>query len=282
MGERNQPITAIMDCIKETLDKKTPEQLADETAIKDATVKELINKYSTDSFKLNVDLIYRADTSFIPTDSDPQLTMEERGSIGQDKDYQLLLSLKTKGYRDKSVSEFLQDYIELAQNPHFKEACTNVFRDIFLNDVQVDISDEDITFLKTTFEATSQEFIAQYHYSNELPTLRYSIEEQKNEVFNGSNIIVFDLNVDYDISYAVLNDTELTVAERDNILINIQKDIQKFIDDKTEDELINSKQELEKKANELEEKYSNNKIKIKINIISYQVHDERDDIKSLQ
>lgn len=285
MGERNRVIFAIMDGIQEVLSGRTGEQLADETGTKaalDAKTNELTKQFATDGFQIEVDLSYRAEVAAPSEQAGGQEALEERGSIGTETDYRLLLSLKTEGYANVSVSDFLQSYTELAQNPDFQKAYARVSRDIFNHDVRVDITDEEMSFLETTLEATSQEFIAQHHAKNELPTLRYWIERQRSEAYNGHDIAVFELFVDYKIVYSISDDAGLMVGERDTILLAIVNDMRSFVDGRTEDELAYGQSALEAKTERLEQQYSNGKIQLKINIISYRADDQSEDVQALQ
>jgi len=284
MKERNRAIAAIRDGIQEVLGSRTDGQLTDEAetqAALDNKIKELTEKYSSNSFQLETDLSYRADTIISPAPSDGQADMEERGDIGTEADYQLLLSLKTNGYKNLPVSDFLQSYTDLVQSADFQEACTRVLRDIACDDVRVTVTDDGMSFLETTLEATSQEFVAKYQDGYELPTLRYRIEKRRNETVNGQDILVFELFVDYCIDYSIL-DGGLTVGERDTVLISIKNGVQGFIDSLTEDELINGQTALEAKIKNLEQQYSNNKMQLNINTISYRASDQYEDIQALQ
>lgn len=285
MGKRNEAIRSIMDCIQETLDSRNAEQLLDEAGTQttlDKKIKELVEKYTTDSFQIETELLYRTNVVATSEITSEHTVVEQRGDVGSEADYQLLLSLKTDGFENESVSDFLQNYVELAQTPDFEDAYARVSRDISCNDSRVALTDDEMDFLKATLKATSQEFIAKYQNDNELSTLRYQIEKQISETAKGKDILVFELLIDYNITYSVLNDTKLTIGERDATLSAVNNGVEYFVDSRTIDEFANGKSELETEIEKLEQQYSNNKMQVTINVISYQSFDQRDEIQSLQ
>lgn len=288
MGEKNRAITDIMDSIQELLDTRTSEQLADEAVtqtVLDTKVNDLADQFSNDSFRIEVDLSYRAEAATSSELPGGQMPLEERGEVGTEVDYRLLLSLKTDDYADKSVSDFLHSYTELAQNSDFEKAYERVSRDIASNDVRVDITNEEMRFIETTLEATSQEFVAMYQHGNEPPTLRYRIEKQRCVTINEGDLrdpIVFELFIDYSFVYSIQDDTGLTVGERDTVLLAANNDIHSFIDGCAEAELVNGQAALDTEFERLEQRYSNGKIKLSIDVISYQAHDQNVDVQVLQ
>lgn len=285
MGERNEAICSIMDAVQETLDSRTAKQLSDEAGTQTALnikIKELVKEYTTDSFQIEAELLYRTDAVTPPEITGEHASVEERGDVGTEEDYQLLLSLKTDGYENKSVSDFLQSYVELAQTPGFEDAYARVSRDISYNDIHAAVTNDEMNFLKVTLEAASQEFIAKYQNDNELSALHYRIEKQISETVKGKDISVFELLIDYNIMYSILNDTELTVGERDASLLAVKNGVEYFVDSRTVDELANGKSALETEIEKLEQQYSNSKMQVIIHIISYQAFDQRSEIQSLQ
>lgn len=285
MGKRNEAIRSIMNGIQETLDTRNAEQLLDEAGTQaelDIKVKALVEKYTTDSFQIETELLYRADVVSPPEITGEHMAVEQRGDAGSEADYQLLLSLKTDGYENKPVSDFLQSYAKLAQTPGFEDAYARVARDLSCKDTRVVLTDDEINFLKVTLEATSQEFVTKYQNGDGLSTLRYRIEKQINETIKGKDISVFELLIDYNIMYSALNETKLTVGERDAALSAVNKGVECLVDGRTIDELANGKSELETEIKKLEQQYSNNNMLVTINIINYQAFDQRDEIQSLQ
>lgn len=285
MGKRNEAIRSILDCVQETLDSISAERLLDEAgtqAALDKKIKELVEKYTSDSFQIEAELLYRTDVDAPSEITGENGAAEQRGDVGTEADYQLLLFLKTDGYEKESVSDFLQGYVKLAQTPGFEDAYARVSRDISYNDTRVALTGDEMDFLKVTLEATSQEFIEKYQNGSGLSTLCYRIEKQAGETVKGKNISVFELLIDYNITYSVLNDAKLTVGERDCALRAVKHGLENFVDGRTIDELANGKAELETEITKLEQQYSSNKMQVTINIISYQAFDQRDEIQSLQ
>lgn len=284
MGKRNIAIRSIMNCIQETLNSRNAEQLLDETGTQTALnkkIKDLVEKYTTDSFKIQTELLYRTNVVAPPEITGERTAVEQRGDVGSEADYQLLLSLKTDGFEKESVSDFLKSYVKLAQTPGFEDAYARVTRDISWDDTRIALTTDEMNFLKITLEATSQEFIAKYQNDNSFSTLRYRIEKQIIETTKEKDISVFELLIDYNITYSVLNDTKLTVGERDATLFAVNNGVEYFVKGRTINELANGKSELETEIEKLEQQYSNNKLQMTINIISYQAFDQRDEIKPL-
>lgn len=95
-------------------------------------------------------------------------------------------------------------------------------------------------------------------------------------------VVPCKLYFDYSIKYPVPEVAGLTVGERDTALFAVKNGVEYFVDSRTIDELASGKSTLETEMNKLEQLYSNSKMQVTINIISYQAFDQRDDIQSLQ
>lgn len=283
MDERNHAISTMIITIEDTLNTSTQEQLLNEKEIQKSLENEMLRleeQVNNISFEIKTELSYRVvlqtsgvDLQINQVPFDEKRDIKLRENVGTEEDYNLLLSLKTDGYSEMSVEEFLQSYIDIAQLDNFQEAYTKVLSDISLDDIQVDISKEELNFITTTLEATSQEFIAKYHSENKKPELRCRIEKQNFDAVSGRNAIVFNLFIDYILNYTVMEEDEYTIAERDKVLRSVKEEINKFIDQQNEDKLINEKSRLEDEIERIVQQFSNDKIQINIDIISFQTQE---------
>ena len=93
-------------------------------------------------------------------------------------------------------------------------------KDISLKDSGTSLSDSELEFLETIFEATASEFavknLAEYQTEPlSLPFLNYRIDDTNNAPS------LYSLYIDCDIKYSVLDDTKVTVKERDLVLNNV-------------------------------------------------------------
>lgn len=285
MGERNHAISQMVTGFEDVINDATAEQLTNKIEIQKALevkARKLSEQFSNPAFQIKAELSYRVDNA----QSDKIFpngvpVTEQRGDVGTEADYCLLLNLKTEDFPEMSIEDFLQSYIELAQTGNFQDSYAKVHRDISMNDIQVTLSDEERVFLAITLEATSQEFTAKFQNKNKTPSLRYRIEKRENKIMGGQEIPVFELFVEYILSYTVLNNKSLSVQERDTFLIGITDGIKTFIDNQTQNELINGELALKAEISRLEQQFNNTKIQANINIAAFQAHDLQGNIKSL-
>ena len=143
-------------------------------------------------------------------------------------------------------------------------------KDISLKDSGTSLSDSELEFLETIFEATASEFavknLAEYQTEPlSLPFLNYRIDHTNNAPS------LYSLYIDCDIKYRVLDDTKVTVKERDLVLNNVKNVMNSFVDTRTEDELLNGKEDFEIEMQEVEKAYANDGIQIDIEIKSYEI-----------
>ena len=143
-------------------------------------------------------------------------------------------------------------------------------KDISLKDSGTSLSDSELEFLETIFEATASEFavknLAEYQTEPlSLPFLNYRIDDTNNAPS------LYSLYIDCDIKYSVLDDTKVTVKERDLVLNNVKNAMNSFVDTRTEDELLNGKEDFEIEMQEVEKAYANDGIQIDIEIKSYEI-----------
>lgn len=285
MGERNRAVSEMANGFANVINGSTAEQLSNEIEMQkalEAKAQKLSEQFSDSAFQITAEISYRADNAqsekILPNG---ETVTEQRGDIGTEADYRLLLSLKSEGYQEMSVDEFLQNYIELAQKDGFQDSYARVQRDISMNDIQVTLSDEERAFLTITLEATSQEFTAKFQSKSKTPSLRYRIEKRETEVMDGQEIPVFEIFIDYVLNYNVLDSKGLSVQERDTFLIGITDGIKTFIDKQTENELINGELTLKAETSRLEQQFNNTEIQANIDIAAFQAHDLQSNIQSL-
>ncbi|WIV13756.1 hypothetical protein [Proteiniborus sp. MB09-C3] len=285
MDERNRAISEMVAGFEDVVNGGTAEQLSNEIEMQKALeikAQKLSEEFSNAAFQIMAELSYRVNNA--PSERilpNGETVTEQRGDVGTEADYRLLLSLKAEGYQEMSVEDFFQNYIELVQKEGFQDSYARVQRDISMNDIQVTLSDEERAFLTITLEATSQEFTAKFQNKSKTPSLRYRIEKRETEVVDGQEIPVFELFIDYILNYTVLDSKGLSVQERDTFLIGITDGIKTFIDKQTENELINGELTLKAETSRLEQQFNNTEIQANIDIAAFQAHDLQSNIQSL-
>ena len=184
------------------------------------------------------------------------------------KDYEKILELKTEDIAEKTVSDFLNIYVEKVQSEEFQNIQNKVFRSITENNIPTYLSDEDLDFLTITLEATSSEFIALYHEKSEKNVIEYSIDS----ISDDSNNDKYNFFMNYEVTYTMSDSTKILIKDRDAGIRAIKEGAESYIKDKTKDELMHGgMKDLKNFLDEIAENNSNNDIKFSILISSYKI-----------
>lgn len=230
----------------------------------DEKAKSLTNELSNENFTVLISGVCRfeegqnADT--IQHDEHKDITSFEVSK----EEYEQLISLNTNNISEKTVADFLQIYVDKIQSEEFQNIQNKVFRNIAENKIPTYVTDEDLDFLTITLEATSKEFVALYQEKSEKAAIEYRIDNVK----NNKGCVVF---VNYEVLYTIADNNKLKIKDRDDRIRAIKADIEKYIQDKTKEELNIGFENIQAFLKELAEKYSNEDIKFEVLINSYNV-----------
>ena len=152
-----------------------------------------------------------------------------------EEDYKSLLALKTSDYQDMSVADFNMALLEWANENHDRMERVNC--DTGWNDFQVTLDDEELSFVKLTVYLSGNEN-AKYVQSSytgrpeEEPVYNQDLP-QKTIVENGRTAWC---SLWYQFSYSLAD--YATVGERDYCIRNMIKDIEKFWNETSTEEML--------------------------------------------
>ena len=113
-------------------------------------------------------------------------------------------------------------------------------------------------------EATSKEFIALYQEKSKKTTIEYRID-------NMGSSKDYEFFTNYNILYTISDRTKIKIKDRDYRIKAIKDSIEKYVDNKTKDELEGGLEKFKSFLKELTIKYSTDNIKFEISVNSYNV-----------
>lgn len=159
-------------------------------------------------------------------------------------DYQMALGLKSAGYEKMSVGEFDKLVADYGDEEAFHQREKPLQR--LKSSYSWDKADSQFVHLTLTaaFDASAIK-----HYGGYCTSMRPSFSDEvgrvrEEDVF-GDKYPVFEAEMSYSITYEVPDESKLTVGERDGLILSYRAAVQKFLDGKTEKELLND-EEMEK------------------------------------
>ncbi len=194
---------------------------------------------------------------------------------GTEEDYRTLFALKTSGYENLPLADFNPALLEWAnENP---EGMNRISEDTGWNDFQVSLTDEELSFVKSTVFLSGMENgkAIQSSYAGE-PVSPYYEEElpQKIAVENGAAAWC---SLYYRFSYSISDAETVTVGERDHHIESMINAIHAFWDSADIEELLTmSEGDIVQELERIAAKYSTNNVMITID--SGQVHFEHADL----
>lgn len=190
--------------------------------------------------------------------------------------YAKLMTYKTENYSRQSVADFNKvllngNYLE------FNELYCTVMSGILPDD-------ENYDFIMLTLSASISEIYCEQAAKNEEPGIFGYVEKKRQSVESVSDeedlptkepIYDFLFNASYYINYTIPDPALLTVAERDYALHTIHVKLQRYIDELSETELMNSniRTLLADKADEISNSVSTDNIKLSCEINDIEIHD---------
>ena len=242
----NDTRLGVMSVMQDTLRNKTKDELRDETAIR-ADVQFQIDHLLQDTNQ-TAELSAAIEFAYFPlpaagekqqvSGANEQGDQESRrGGYGTKEDYQSLLALKTPDYTSMSVADFNAKLLAWADEDFSR--MERVDADMLCNDFQVSLSEEDLAFIRLTVDLSGTENgeFVQSSYTNEVetdPVYQQSLPQKLER--DGEQPVWCDLY--YQFSYHIADKEKVTVGERDLLVGGMVRDIQRFWDETTLDELL--------------------------------------------
>ena len=177
-------------------------------------------------------------------------------------DYHSLFTLMTPGYRDMSAADFDNALLDWG-NDHY-DSYERIREDDFLDDFQIDLSEEELSFVRLTMALSGEE---NYRMVQSLKTgcpkedpvyrsCRFNRAEEDGLIWCG---------FDYAFSYHLADEDNITVGERDRLIGGVIQDIEAFwTDTDLEDLLKLTRGDVLEKLEAIAGRYSNRKVSITI------------------
>ncbi|MCI8852760.1 MAG: M56 family metallopeptidase [Lachnospiraceae bacterium] len=159
---------------------------------------------------------------------------------GTRQDYDSLLKLRVEGYDKLSLEEFNGKLLDWCnENP---EGMERIAEDVFLEDYQVSLTEEEKEFVSRTFPLSREEnyrMVTSWQTGEPLkPAWVGSRKWVKQEESTGNWCTLY-----YQFSYEIPDQSRVTVGERDRLVGGMEKEIRRFWEDSSLQELLAMKEE---------------------------------------
>ena len=276
----NDTRLGVMSVMQDTLRNKTKDELRDETAIR-ADVKFLIdhllqNINQTPELSATIEFAYfplpaageKQQVSGANEKGNPE---SRRVGYGTKEDYQSLLALKTSNYASMSVADFNAKLLAWADENFGR--MERVDADTLCNDFQVNLSEEELAFIRLTvfLSGTENGEFVQSNYTSDTVADPIYQESLPQKVDKSNEKATMWCDFGYRFSYHIANQKKLTIGERDRCIGGMIKAVEKFWNDTTLNDLLTmTKSDMISYLNSLAAEYSTDNIVITIS--SEQVH----------
>lgn len=277
VGEHDKTIQGVMNEFETFMKSKNSEQLQDKNAMHtaiQAEIERLVNKWGTKDLKLDISYFYMPLTVFdIPNGNTTNeiRSDDERGTPGNREDYNSFLSLKTSDYKNQSVSDF--NYSLLAWADNNREAHQRILKDVAMNDIRVNLTNEELSFVTLTFSISNAQNAIMIRNGN-YGDSKIDLDMQYDLITSEEPLVWYKLW--YQISIKISDANKLTIGERDLYLSNVINGMRTFWDEKGIDNLATVNEEIcRTQLNALLNQNGNSLIKIEIRNISFEGLDER-------
>lgn len=256
---------------------KTVEELQNQQEILKDIREELelrIKKYGNKNLQISINNYFYSPLTIYDTPNSSSDEIERRKyPNGTKEDYSSLLALKTENYKQMSISDFNSILLDWANNNF--DSLERIQTDVSWNDYQVDLSEDELSFVVLTIGLSNTE------NSERIRSLNTGIPE-KNPWVSNFNLekrgkLVW-CRLYYQFPYHISNKEKLTVGERDYRVGSVVDGIQTFWDETSLDDLLNmTEDDIILYMQELASKYSNDLITISIakDQVQFEKMDER-------
>lgn len=256
---------------------KTVEELQNQQEILKDIREELefrIKKYGNKNLQISINNYIYSPLTIHDTPNPRSDEIESRKyPNGTKEDYSSLLTLKTENYKQMSISDFNSNLLDWANNNF--DSLERIQTDVSWNDYQVDLSEDELSFVLSTIRFSNIE------NSVMIRSLNTGMPEKNPSVgnFNLEKRSKFAwCRLYYQFPYHISNKEKLTVGERDYRVGSVVDGIQTFWDETSLDDLLNmTEDDIILYMQELASKYSNDLITISIakDQVQFEKMDER-------
>lgn len=268
--EYNNTRIAAIQVLQDLLNTKTKEDLRDYSAMEKAIDNEIkLIRQQMDTNAVQIDVEY----SFMPLDfyEDIDISSIEneqeirQAAYGTKEDYASLLALKTPNYANMAVADFNLKLLGWADTNN--ERMERIDADCGWNDYQVDLSDDDLSFVRLTIYLSGQEngkHVQSLYTGNPEADPVYE-EYLPQRLAEGERNHTAWCDLYYQFSYHMTDKETVTVGERDCCVGGMIRAIQEFWDTTPLDDLLQmSKDDVAMYLTSLADEYSNDLIKITV------------------
>ncbi|MCI9200741.1 MAG: hypothetical protein HFI03_10090 [Lachnospiraceae bacterium] len=188
-----------------------------------------------------------------------------------DKEIEEVLKLRTKDYEKLTLKDFREQAVRALADNNVYEAYQKVKVYISENPEQLELDSEELIFLKYTLPCTYGEDLYINVDNKRIPSFYNRIYMTYEEEGEKGSITETGCFIDYSVSYLVKDDTEVTVAQRDEIVMKVVNEMQNYIDtmfDKPISDIEDCYNKLYLKFDEIVKKNSNEEISLTKGYIS--------------
>ena len=277
--EYNAARQGLFKKFREILQNKSTEQLQDEAFMQDVIstkTDELVKSWSLDTLEITVKYFFTPLS--IPEENNLLQNNKEQEPreypYGTAEDYQSLLKLKTTDYRQMSVADFNAKLLDWG-NADYNQT-QRIQEDVHRNDFQVELSNEELTFVSLTIIFSNEENYRMIQSFNTgepegNPTsigLRFYKDSE-----DGAWCTLW-----YFISYHIADKESATIGERDLCIGGVISGIENFWNTTSLDDLVKlTEEDVVREFRKIASENSNDQIQITINDnqVQFECMDER-------
>lgn len=273
----------VKDALKDILRNRTKEELQNETLMSaeiEAYANEILSYMQTPELSVDIEFKYFP----LSAEEEQQVFVcgnekeVRRYSNGTEEDYRSLLALKNPNYRNLPIADFNRALLEWTNENY--ERMERIDEDLRLNDYQVPLTSEEMSFLKLTVFLSGMENgkAVQGLYTGKQPSAPYYDEylPQKTAAENGTAAWC---DLYYRFSYTVSDTETVTVGERDSRIEGMINAVRSFWNETDIESLMKmSDNDIAKELKKIAAEYSSEYIVI---TPDEQIHFEKTDERSV-
>ena len=276
--EYNNTRLAAIEALQNFISAKTEEELGNRSATEkaiDNEIEKIRQQLDTDAIQVAIEYSFMPLGFYENVDGDSVESEQEirRTAYGTKEDYTSLLSLKTPDYANMTVADFNLKLLDWADEDY--ERMERIDADYGWNDYQVDLSDDELSFVRLTIYLSGQEngkYVQSRYTGNPEADSVYE-EYLPQRLAKGKRNHIAWCDLYYQFSYHISDKETVTVGERDRCVGGMVCAVQEFWNETPLNDLLKmTKQDIISKLTSLADEYGNDKIAI--TITSDRVHFE--------
>lgn len=195
-------------------------------------------------------------------------------SHGTEEDYNSLLSLKKPGYENMPLADFNRSLLDWTNEDYERFERTD--EDIKWDDFSVDLTDEELSFVKLTVSLSGMEngkAIQSAHAGTETYSPYYGEYLPQKTAAGNSFPVLCDLY--YQFSYSISDPQTVTVGERDNCISKMISAVRDFWNGTDIEKVLINDKYIVAEFQKIAAVYSTDNIKISVSEVSFERMDER-------